>query len=201
MTGCQMRWEGQYGDLDPGNPQENDGDISEGTASPTGDGLTLFEEYRGFEWEAKVDHLHITVPDPIYKTGAFVPLGVVRHFRTDPNRKDLFVKYIGYDPYNPSNTDGNYSPFAIGAAFDNAAIDVHALDSALAVGLGENNIDVLLVTNDLVDPYGNDDGHINWVTQRYFTSDTKGHSGIGGQILAYPTDTTYIPGITGFLFW
>ncbi len=177
--GLPDAWESQYGDL----TATDDTDTSEANSS-IGDGLTNFEEYRGFMWDQLV-----LDPDPseTYLTPAYTPQGVVTHFRTDPGRKDLFVKFIGYDALNP---------FAIGAAFDDAGINVHAIDSTMSSALplfsdldgngeldGEANIDVLLITNDLVNTYQLTDGHINKNGERIYSWDVKGSSNIGNATL------------------
>jgi len=67
------------------------------SAAPLGDGFSNFEEYRGI----------------LYTEGI---KGEQQHMRLNPNRKDLFVRAIGFD--------AEY-PFAIGDALKNAGIDVH----------------------------------------------------------------------------
>jgi beta propeller repeat protein len=142
-----------------------------------GDGLTNFQEYRGFKW----GWLAPTGPDATYKTIAYLPVKnadttmKTDHFRTDPTRKDLFIQYVSYsDTY----------PFAIGAAFNNARIDVHAVDKNLTTSLGSQEIDPLEITSDTGYYYnsgwqGNiykEEGIRNWKW------DTKGVSGVGDGI-------------------
>jgi hypothetical protein len=154
-------WEITYGNL-------NNSDDSE-SGNYTGDGLTNLEEFRGFKWGRTT-----LSSNPNYKTLAYVPDHTVTHFRTGPDYKDLFVKFTGFDD---TTTD---KPFAIGSAFINANVRVHALDSLLTTGIGENNIDVLLVTNDLVNTYGLTDGYINRRSGvRDWSWDTKGQCSTG----------------------
>ena len=179
--GLPDAWENQYGDL----IRDGDVDTSDGS-SFVGDGLTNFEEYRGFKW-VNLDRFDVQctgnvcqTPDGKYQTTAYIPQsGNGAHFRTNPFKKDLFIRYKSF------NT--NY-PFAIGAAFSEARIDVHAADDAVvavaANGLGVNNVHPLLITHD---PNKNADGsttdntvHIAWRSPRDWTWKTKGASGIGG---------------------
>jgi hypothetical protein len=143
---------------------------------PDGDGLTNFEEYRGFMWGQLVR----VEPNTTYKTPAYI-FDSVKYFRTNPTRKDLFVKF--------SNFDSNH-PFAIGAAFYNAGVDVHAVDVTTAAGLGQTNIGVVLVNNEQTKNYGSGNGHISQLGIRNWTWDTKGFSGIG-TAYTYGTSTTY----------
>jgi hypothetical protein len=138
--------------------------------------LTNFEEYRGFKWGYLVES---TNPD--YKTPAYVPdldatnNQKTKHFRTDPLlRKDLFLTYTGY-------TKGYTSefPFAIGAAFQEAGIDVWALDASFSANLGSNNIHVAGIVHNTSTNYGSENGRINKRGIRDWTWDTKGVSGIG----------------------
>jgi hypothetical protein len=155
-------------DIDGLTDDLEDADISD-VNTYDGDGLTNFEEYRGFMWVANM----VADTSSVYKTTAYVPGATVGHFRSDPNIKDLFVRYTGYGGTNPQ--------FAMGAAFLDAGIAVHALDSPAPVNAthGEANIDVLLVTNDLVLTYKGVNGKINKRGQRDWTWDTKGASSKG----------------------
>jgi hypothetical protein len=167
--GLPDSWENPHGDLN------KDGDIDTNVGNGyTGDGLTNFEEYRGFMWGEKM----LLTSDIRYKTTVYLT-GSVKHIRTHPKRKNLFVKYTGYDPINP---------FALGVAFNNAEIDVYAVDASTAAALGEQNIDVVLVTNDWVYTYPFTDGYINKRGLRDWTWDTKGSSGLG-TATAYGTGT------------
>ena len=105
---------GQAWDLDgnPGTANEQDPTLIDPNAdgdemifekpgtypSPKGDGLSNLDEYRGI----------------LYTEGVGAPL---KHLRLNPNRKDLFVRSVGYDPV--------IAPFAIGDALKNAGVDVH----------------------------------------------------------------------------
>jgi hypothetical protein len=117
-------------------------------------------------------------PSALYQTTAYVPLRSVQHQRLDPKRKDLFVKYIGFDS-GPGQPCG--CPFAIGAAFANSGIDVHAIDTALmTAATGETNLDVALVTNNKTGNYSTENGHIRKSSgSRAWLWSTKGYSFIG----------------------
>ncbi|HVP80104.1 MAG TPA: thrombospondin type 3 repeat-containing protein [Thermodesulfobacteriota bacterium] len=161
--GLPDAWENLYGDLDP------NGDVDTSLGSNfVGDKLTNFEEYRGFKWGTLKPST-----DTDYKTTAWV-FDSVQHFRTSPFRKDLFVKFTGYN-------DTNY-PFAIGDAFNEAGIDVHAVVSTDAIVSNTKNIHVLSITNNTTTNYqGKADSyaHIKWVSLRNWQWYTKGESGIG----------------------
>jgi hypothetical protein len=146
-----------------------------------------------------------------YQTDALVPdlnpNGTIKisHFRTNPNRKDLFVKYTGYG--------GNY-PFAIGMAYSNQGIDVHAVDLATATtffggaGKGERKIDALSITHDPTETFGGENEHLNRRSVRDWTFKTLGQSGFGNAttygisatykkvLEAYYSDRPYIDGTT-----
>jgi hypothetical protein len=93
----------------------------------------------------------------------------------------LFVKFSNYDSTNP---------FAIGEAFYKAGVDVHAVDAAATASLGQNNIGVVAVNNELSGFYGSGNGHISKTGIRDWTWDTKGYSGIG-TAYTYGASTTY----------
>jgi len=184
-NGIPDYYENRYG----GN-LARDGDVDTSVLNPyKGDGLTNFEEYRGFVWgQVQLSN------DAAYQTPAYVPVSASPvHLRTDPTIKDLFVQYAGYDA-----TD----PFAIGAAFFNAGIDVHAIASVLLQPAGLNdspwaNSHSITVTNSpFFYPYT--DGWLNPRAVRDWTFDTKGDSGVG-TANAYGTGTaTYRPSLDGY---
>ena len=177
-------WEYQYGDL-TGN-----GDVDKDVARAfTGDGLTNFEEYRGVKWSTEVV---LSSDNTTYQTPAYVSSGVVQHMRLDPTKKDLFVKYTGY------NSD---YPFAIGEAFKNAGIKVYAIDNAVFTSnnLSKTGIGVVEVTHS-TSVYSGTDGHINkrlCPTVRDWTWDVKGYSGQGIST-AYGSPTTYQPSLDNY---
>jgi hypothetical protein len=154
---------------------------------PDGDGLTNFEEYRGFMWGALVR----VEPNTNYKTPAYV-FDTVKYFRTNPTRKDLFVKF--------SNYDSNY-PFAVGAAFYNAGVDVHAVACAVdtqgkCITTGNleytgQPIGVVWVNNETTRNYGLEDGHIVKRGIRDCAWSTKGFSMIGNATTYGSGTTTY----------
>ena len=181
--GLPDAWETQYGDL----TRDGDIDLSNGNTY-VGDGLTNFEEYRGFKW-TRLEKVILGK----YKTPAYMPQSAPSHIRTNPLRKSLFVKYKSFTAYNA--TDGIFSyPFALGDAFLNAGIDVYAVDDAVyantANRISNRNLHVLSVTHNTTGTYQNVDGHINKIGVRYWTWDTKGFSGIGTNT-AYGISTTY----------
>jgi hypothetical protein len=171
-------WEDVYGGLDP------TGDDETRAGNPyVGDGLTNFEEYRGFMWKTLYPS-----SDPVYQTPVYVPGIDVEHFRTDPTgMKDLFVAFRNYHQDNAAVMED----FAIGEAFMNAGVAVHALEAGLVETVGENHIDVAEVANNLVTPYGGTDGHINKRGLRDWTWDTKGASGLGDADQYGLNTTTY----------
>ena len=161
--GLPDAWENLYGDLDP----RGDVDTSVGSTY-IGDKLTNFAEYRGFKWGA----LKLS-SDADYKTPAWV-FDSVQFFRTSPFRKDLFVKFTGYDP--------TLYPFAIGDAFNEAGIKVWAVSSTDAIAASNKNIHVLSITHNTTTNYqGATDStaRIKWVSLRNWQWFTKGESGIG----------------------
>ena len=180
---------------------------------PDGDGLTILEEYRGVMWgklilnTSDVNYGHCSsttsrmcsnnaacpgsetcIPYE-YKTPAYVPElktdGTLKtaHIRTNPLRKDLFLKYSGY------NTT---YPFAIGSAFFNARIDVWAIDSASVSNLGDRRIDVVSVAHDPSGyyPFSGYHGDIYVRGIRDWAWDTKGYCppGVGS---TYGSCATY----------
>jgi Leucine-rich repeat (LRR) protein len=159
------------------------------TDDPDGDGLTNLEELRGFQW-GKLKRIEPDGTNP-YQTTAFV-FDTIDHFRTNPKKKDLFVKYSNYSAA---------SPFAIGKAFDEAGVDVHAVDAS--AGLSENNIGVVAVNNELTRVYsdmntgldspGHTDAHTAHRTGklRDWEWATKGFSQIGNATSYGSGTTTY----------
>jgi len=90
------------------------------------DDLTDFEEFRGYLWGPSLVRIAAT-DTPIYQTAAYVPLGDAGHFRTNPTRKDLFIMYSSkFDAF--THVNNQETPFALGEAYANMGIDVHAVD-------------------------------------------------------------------------
>jgi hypothetical protein len=141
---------------------EASGDIDP-LADDDNDGIIAADECRGFKWGV----LEIS-SDPDYSTSAYVPAGI-DYFRTSPDRADLFMAYESFD-------DPLY-PFALGKAFDNAGVDVHAVEYPSVAGLGGNNIDVLTIT--LRDTFPLSDGRTYWEGTRSWQWATKGASCLG----------------------
>jgi hypothetical protein len=178
--GLPDAWENQYGNLDP----LADSDASTGSTFK-GDGLTVAKEYRGVIW-GRLVRLEPAASNGQYQTTAFVSDGAgAVHQRLHPLRKDLFIKYVGFEA---ANCD---CAFALGGVFDSIGIDVHALSTALITpAIGEVNLDVGLVTNELIKPFGFEDGHINKTGARSWSWDTKGSSGVGDGTV-YGSGTTH----------
>jgi len=139
-----------------------------------GDGLFNIDEYRGVMWGKLNPPLQPADSNGLYKTVAFLPEGIITHIRTDPTRKDLFVKYRDFD--------ASY-PFAIGEAYRTEGIDVHVIDKTIAdnfdsgTGLGETKIDVVSVINEKVLTYGFEgEAHISQRTIRDWKFMTLGKS-------------------------
>jgi hypothetical protein len=93
----------------------------------------------------------------------------------------LFVKFSNFNPNHP---------FAVGAAFYNAGVDVHAVDNSMVASLGQANIGVVLVNNEQTKNYSAASPHISRTGIRGWTWDVKGYSGIGSTYL-YGISTTY----------
>jgi hypothetical protein len=187
-------WEDLYGDLNPGDDLELD---------PLGDGLKVIDEYRGSMWgelllvdpnvPANTDPDSWVVaagldPANFYDTPSYVPeqtvQGLVKHIRTSPRNRDLFVKFVGFD---------QTWPFAIGEGFHrlNPPVDVHALGeglvSTLPAGSDEYKID--MATVELVEgtynpipgqPQYAQSGHIVKRAPRDWTFMTTAVSSYGG---------------------
>jgi len=202
--GIADAWEmAQFGTLNYG---PLDGGPSDATANNLDkDGLTNFDEYRGFKWgrlvinDGSYGQCSVTssrncstnAPCPTgetcvpygYQTVAYVPeldsndgKAKIVHFRTNPNKRDLFVKYRTYD--------GNY-PFAIGEAYFKEGIDVYAIDESKAIaffggtGQGERKIDALLITNDSTNTFNNESPNLYKRNIRDWTFKVLGQSGFG----------------------
>jgi len=161
-------WEAQYG----GNlSKDDDKDTSVGNTH-NGDGLTVFEEYRGFVWGpplVQMTDIGQAINQKIYQTATWIPQGTAAHFRTNPTRKNVFVKYSGFSAANP---------FALGTALSAVGIDVHVLDLAVTPIPPAENITPVLVRN-LFTSFGLEDGHINKRGVRDWSWDTKGSASIG----------------------
>lgn len=138
--------------------------LTSASGDPDGDGLTNIEEQGGVMWGRLVTATDqnswlFNNPDgrARYNTAAYVPTGTwdgtVELIRTHPARRDLFVRFVGF---------GQEYPFALGAAFYNQGIDVHALAATKITGADfdmEYNIDTTTV--ELVSAtYAGEDGHI-----------------------------------------
>jgi hypothetical protein len=174
---------------------------------PDGDGLTNAQEFRGFKWGPPLVEVPVANSGGVYQTTAFMAQGAAVHFRTHPERMDLFVQVDNYD-FNKDivsgaiiDADTGYDapcncPFALGKAFFAAGVDVHALSlDNLPAFMGastvswQSHIDVATITNNLSGTYSTSDGHINKRGIRDWSWDTKGFSGIG-DILNYGGGTT-----------
>jgi hypothetical protein len=132
------------------------------------------------------------------------PAGTADWFRANPQRKDLFIKIENYDyPGHIACPDGSDidpqtdCPFALGAAFYNAGVDVHVVSlDALPEFMGgnisgwDNNIDVARLINE-PGTYDSDDGHIDKRNLRDWDWDTKGSSGIGSAYYYASATRTY----------
>lgn len=191
LDGIADSWEATYcgGNCDPATPDSEN------------DGKTTFDEYRGYMW-GKLDRIDpASAPQGtwyygLYKTIAFIPQGLqgegtITHIRTDPRRRDLFVKY--------SNFDLGAHHFAIGEAYDKEGIDVHAVDVDLAAnfdnlgtgtGLGETSIKVLRINNEVSATFNSESPHIYQQGIRSWNIKVFGQSGIGDG-LTYGSSTIY----------
>jgi hypothetical protein len=169
-----------YGSLDP-------------AAKTAGDGFTNREKYRGFVWgkmtRQEADDPQGKLFNGIYQTAAYIPANTLTPFRGNPLRKTLFIKYTGYN---------TAYPFAIGAALNEAGIDVYAIaDTTLSTSTNNpllaspNNIHVMTITHD-PGKLGSDNGHINKDSNyvRFWTWDTKGASAVGNST-TYGSPKTY----------
>jgi hypothetical protein len=118
--GLPDAYEGLYtGNINPGDDLET----HTGGAS-TGDGLTALEEYRGVKWGAKLvkvdttqssftcvdtDSSSSSCSNP-YQTDAYLPeANPAGHYRTKPNKKDLFIKFEFYDYVSYDGTTATHT--------------------------------------------------------------------------------------------
>ncbi len=166
-----------------------------------GDGLTGQEEYRGFIWGPPL----IACPgsgDPrcaLYATPAFIQNAQDPrvHVRSHPLReKDVFVRYKNYQDQAGAACR---CPFAVGKAFANSRIDIHAVSDAVLPqggGADEQAIDVVELLNDLVGAYQGQDPHIkkSTLSERHWQFATKGASFGGNQGVG--TATVYSDSVT-----
>ncbi|NLI81823.1 MAG: hypothetical protein GX443_09070 [Deltaproteobacteria bacterium] len=200
--GLPDAWEKKYGgNLTAGG----DGDVDpDGKNTINRDGLTNFQEYRGFIWGRLQPS-----SDPIYQTAAWVPDGAPpAHFRTDPTKKDLFVRYSGYGVINGVN-----QPFALGDAFNAAKVTVHAVDGTLIAAdstdpappgmlradSGWLSLHVVTVTNKEEYVTTLDHGYINKRGVRDWTWDTKGSSNVGDSTKYGTATNTYWRALYGYI--
>jgi hypothetical protein len=183
------------------------GNLSTLTAAngdPDDDGLSNLEESRGFWWGPDLEEVPAASSGGVYQTTAWVPGSAPpQHFRSNPLRKDMFVKFSNYDVYNGFGSVFSHTacpddpldpdslpecPYAIGSAFHNAGVDVHVVSlNFLPPYMGgdttpwETNIEAVTVTNITSYNYGGDDGYTNKIGKRDWAWDTKGWSGIGNE--------------------
>jgi hypothetical protein len=205
----------QNGDKDYIVVDKNTGELN----SIRGDGITDQFEYRGAKWGPGVIDANngfqklvktTSGPGELYQTPAYLPMGTVSHFRMNPFRPDVFVKFynysaiadgranpssLTYDPPNPLTlvdldftvSCGVDCPFAMGTALvdepNGAGVDVHIVRAKAAVGqpeaVGEENIDVLVMTNDTTTTYGSETGHILRFGKRSWLTGTLGNCPVG----------------------
>jgi hypothetical protein len=179
-------YEQQYGTLNA----TDDGEVTTGS-SLHGDGLTALQEYRGFMW--KDTYLVAGDPDQTdannpYTTDAYLPDAAASFFRTDPvSEKDVFVSHTGYGAASCAKC----VDFALGTAFANNGIAMHAVDASEVSGLGDAEIQVLEVTNELVYSYQNAGEDITKEGIRDWNWATKGKSGSGSGGVYGAGTTTY----------
>lgn len=213
--GMADSWENKddYGGLSLTRDGDADASLDPADTTKTGDGLSNFQEYRGFMWGralVRLDPSDSTTPvtNP-YQTAAYLASEEPpEHFRTDPTRKDLFLRFQDYDywMYNPTTkvvTELHDAPcdcpFALGEAYATAGIDVHAYNTNAppdGVPPDVQGIDYVHVRNDLVNYYsGEVDAHIHKDTgrnrMRTWYWSVKGVSGQG-------TDNVYGSGTKTF---
>jgi hypothetical protein len=126
----------------------------------------------------------------------------------NPFRPDVFIKFRNYSviktpgsfdstvPYTPpyplTSGDLDYEepfcgvncPFAFGTALMNIGVDVHIKRAEVAEGqaetVGEENIDVLVMTNDTTETNGTETGHIlKTIAKRSWLTGTLGDCPVG----------------------
>jgi hypothetical protein len=216
----------QNGDHDYIEVDKSTGELN----SLRGDGLTDHFEYRGAMWgPGVIDPVNpakgfqklvktSSGPGELYWTPAYLPIGdpnnsigPPKHFRMNPFRPDVFIKFYNYSviktpnnfdpsvPYTPPNplTSGDLDfaascgvdcPFALGTALidtpKGAGVDVHVVRAQAAAGqpeaIGEENIDVLVMTNDIATTYGSETGHIlKTISPRSWLTGTLGDCPVG----------------------
>jgi hypothetical protein len=181
-----------------------------------GDGHSDHDEFRGGFWGPGVtepgtgfQQLVQTTSGPgeLYQTTAYLPMGTVGHFRTNPFRPDVYIKFYNYsviadgradsasltydppNPLTPANLDyeapvcGVNCPFAFGTALDNVGVDLHMLKAEADMGqpenVGEENLDVLVMTNDTTTTFGSETGHILRFGKRSWLTGTLGDCPVG----------------------
>jgi hypothetical protein len=195
-------------------------DEATGELNPTrGDGLCDQCEYRGGFWGPGVidpvnpvkgfqKHVQTTYGSgQLFQTPALVPMGNATHFRMNPFRPNVFIKFYNYSVIKtPSNFDstvpytppypltpadlefeapvcGVNCPFAFGTALKNNGVDVHLKWAQATAGqpeaVGEENIDVLVMTNDIDTTYGSETGHILRFGKRSWLTGTLGDCPVG----------------------
>jgi hypothetical protein len=118
--GLPDAWEELYtGNISPGDDLE-----THTGSSILGDELSASEEYRGIMWGAKLvkvdttqssftcvdtDSSSASCSNP-YQTDAYLPeASPSGHYRTDPNRKDLFIKFEFYDYVSYDSTTATHT--------------------------------------------------------------------------------------------
>lgn len=173
----------------------------DGSGDADADGLTNFEEYRGFRWGPKLKRLIVDAATDqsggVYQTTTWVPDDTdaeAKHFRGNAQRKDLFIIFDNYDVYSAfPNLSYDHScdcPFAIGDAFYQAGVDIHAVSydkrpdfmAGAYPAAWENHIDAGLMTNIVNDTHGTSDGDIDKQGVRDWDWDTKGWCNIGDEL-------------------
>jgi hypothetical protein len=179
-------YEQQYGALNA----SDDGEITTGS-SLNGDGLTALQEYRGFMWKNMyrvTGDPHQTDSSNPYTTDAYLLDAATSFFRTDPvSEKDVFVSHTGYG----ASSCATCVDFALGSAFADHGITIHAVDASEEAGLGDAEIQVLEVRNELVYSYQNAGEDISKEGVRDWRWATKGKSGSGSGGVYGAGTTTY----------
>jgi hypothetical protein len=123
-----------------------------------------------------------------YTTDAYLPDAAPSFFRTDPlSKKDVFVSHTGYG----ASSCATCVDFALGSAFADHGITIHAVDASEEAGLGDAEIQVLEVRNELVYSYQNAGEDISKESVRDWRWATKGKSGSGSGGVYGPGTTTY----------